>query len=94
MEKRMIDYYYEFPPGMKMFDQPTRYAIQRGYHPEYSTQYQRTLHGQCYEHATRIWLENANGAVLVRQHGRDTHKKIQPKELTWIKLQARELEIL
>jgi hypothetical protein len=94
MEKGMIDYYYEFPQGMKMFDQPTRYAIQRGYHPEYSTQYQRTLHGQCYEHATRIWLENANGAVLIRQHGRDIHEKIQPKELTWIKLQAREIEIL
>ena len=89
----MIDYYYEFPEGMKMFDQPTRYAIQRGYHPKYSTQYQRTLHGQCYEHATRIWLENANGVVLVRQHGRDIHEKIQPKELTWIKLQAQELEI-
>jgi hypothetical protein len=90
----MIDYYYEFPAGSTLFDQPTRYAIQRGYHPEYSTSYQRSLHGQCYEHASRIWLENANGAVLVRQHGRDTHKKIQPKELTWIKLQARELEIL
>ena len=89
----MIDYYYEFAPGYKIFDQPVRYAFQRGYHPEHSTQYQRTLHGQCYEHATRIWLENANGAVLIRMYGRDVHEKIQPKELTWIKLQARELEV-
>jgi hypothetical protein len=90
----MIDYYYEFPQGMKMFDQPAQYAIQRGYHPEYSTEYQRTLHGQCYEHASRIWLENANGAVLVRTNGRNVHEKIQPRELIWIKLQAREIDVI
>ena len=89
----MIDYYYEFPPGYKVFDQPVRYAFQRGYHPEQSTQYQRSLHGHCYQHATRIWLENSNGATLIRMYGRDVHEKIQPKELTWIKLQARELEV-
>jgi hypothetical protein len=89
----VIDYYYEFPEGTKLFDQPTRYAIQRGYHPEYSNHYQRSLHQHCYEYASRMWLENANGAVLIRMHGRDVHEKIQPKELTWIKLQARELEV-
>jgi hypothetical protein len=41
--------------------------------------------------ASRIWLENANGLTLVREYGRDVHKKCQPKKLTWIKLQAKEL---
>jgi hypothetical protein len=90
----MIDYYYEFPIGTRVFDQPTRYALLRGYHPEEASTSQHLFHNQCYTEATRVWLENANGAVLVREHGQDVHEKIHPKEMTWIKLQAREIEIL
>lgn len=90
----MIDYYYEFPEGARLFDQPTRYALMRGYHPEQASTSQHLFHSQCYNNSTRVWLENANGAYLVRQGGREVHEKIHPKELTWIKLQARELEIL
>jgi hypothetical protein len=87
----MIDYYYEFPEGTKLFDQPVRFAFQRGYHPEDSTTGEKYLQNACFQMARRIWLENANGLTLVREHGRDVHKKCQPKELTWIKLQAKEL---
>ena len=90
----MIDYYYEFPQGTKVFDQPTRYALMRGYHPDEASISQHLFHSECCLEATRVWLENANGAALVKLHKRDVHEKIQPKELTWIKLQAREIEIL
>lgn len=90
----MIDYYYEFPPGHSVFGQPTRYALMRGYHPEQASTSQHLFHSECYNNSIRVWLENANGAYLVRQSGREVHEKIQPKELTWIKLQAREMEIL
>lgn len=87
----MIDYYYEFPENIRLFDQSIRYGLQRGYHPEESDQYQQMLHGHCYIQAKRIWLENANGMILVRNNGRDVHERIDPKEMTWIKLLAREL---
>ena len=87
----VIDYYYEFNDGATVFDQPVRYGLQRGYHPEEADQYQQMLHSHCYIQAKKIWLENANGMILVRQDGRDVHKKIDLKEMTWIKLLAREL---
>lgn len=90
----MIDYYYEFSEGLKIFDQPTRYAMLRGYHPEEASTSQQLFHSQCYASATRIWLENANGAYLIRRGTRDVHEPILPKEMTWIKLQAREIEIM
>jgi hypothetical protein len=90
----MINYYYEFPEGSRVFDQPTRYALMRGYHPEEASAGQQLFHSQCYVNAQRIWLENANGCYLVREQGRDVHRPIQPKEMTWVKLQAREIEIL
>jgi hypothetical protein len=90
----MIDYYYEFPEGTTVFDQPTRYALLRGYHPEEASTRQHLFHSRCCLEATRVWLENSNGAALVKLHKRDVHEKILPKELTWIKLQAREIEIL
>jgi hypothetical protein len=87
----MIDYYYEFPEGTKLLDQPVQYGIQRGYHPEESDRYQQMLHSHCYIQAKKIWLENANGMILVRNNGRDVHERIDPKEMTWLKLLAREL---
>jgi hypothetical protein len=87
----VIDYYYEFAENIRLFDQPVRYGLQRGYHPEESDQYQRMLHSHCYIQARRIWLENANGMVLVRCNGRDVHEQTDSREMTWIKLLAREL---
>lgn len=90
----MIDYYYEFPEGSRVFDQPTRYALMRGYHPEEASTSQHLFHSECCNNATRVWLENANGAVLVRKGGRDVHERVQAKEMTWVKLQAREIEVI
>lgn len=88
----MIDYYYEFPEGSTLFGQPMRYAILRGHHPEeLDGTGQKILHNACFQMASRIWLENANGILLVREHGRDVHKKCDPKIITWLKLQAKEL---
>ena len=87
----MIDYYYEFPEGTRLFDQSVRYAFQRGYHPEESSTGAKILHNACFQMASRIWLENANGLTLVQEYGREVHKKCRPKAMTWIKLQAREL---
>jgi hypothetical protein len=87
----MIDYYYEFHQGSKLFDRPIRYAMMRGYHPEESSSDVRTLHNVCYQNAVRIWLENENGITMVRELDRDTHVKCDPKILTWLKLQAHEL---
>lgn len=87
----MIDYYYEFPEGTKLFDNGIRYAFQRGYHPEECSTGEKILHNTCFQLALRVWLENANGLTLVREFNQDVHRKCLPKELTWIKLQAREL---
>ena len=87
----MIDYYYEFPEGTKLFDEPVRYAFQRGYHPEDCTTGEKILHNACFQMSCRIWLENANGLTLVREYGVDVHVKCDSKIMTWIKLQAREL---
>jgi len=87
----MIDYYYEFVEGTRLFDEPIKFALQRGYHPAPSAGEHHTLHNQCYINALRIWAENANGLTLVREYGRDVHVKCNPKIMTWIKLQAREL---
>jgi len=88
---KMIDYYYEFPEGTELFSQSVRYAFQRGYHPEESSTGAKILHNACFRMASRVWLENANGLTLVQEHGREVHKRCHPKEMTWIKLQAREL---
>jgi len=87
----MIDYYYEFQEGTKIEGRPLRYGLQRGYHPEESGAYQHLLHSHCYTSSRRIWLENANGMILVRENGRDVHQRINHKEVAWIKLVAREL---
>lgn len=87
----MIDYYYEFEKGSKLFGESIRYAFQRGYHPEDCTNLEKELHNTCFINATRIWLENANGLTLVRQYGRDVHIKCNPKIITWLKLQSKEL---
>ena len=87
----MIDYYYEFPEGSRIFGEPVRYAIQRGWHPDAWDYDQLALRNICYANATREWIENANGLTLVREYGLDVHVKCDPKIMTWIKLQAREL---
>lgn len=89
----MIDYYYEFPQGSDVLGDTVRYAFLRGYHPDDDSEARQILHGQCYVASSRVWLENANGAVLVRRDRRDVHEPINPRELTWIKLQAREIEL-
>ena len=87
----VIDYYYEFSRDLDHDGQKIKYGLQRGYHPEEADQYQQMLHGHCYVQSQRIWLENANGMILVRKNGRDVHERIDSKEMTWIKLVAREL---
>lgn len=87
----MIDYYYEFAKGTKLYDQGVRYAFQRGYHPESCTTGEKVLHNTCFQLALRVWLENNNGLTLVKEYGREVHQKCDPKIMTWIKLQAREL---
>jgi hypothetical protein len=87
----MIDYYYEFTDGTDVLGDAVRYAFMRGYHPDDDSAARQMLHGQCYVTASRVWLENANGAVLVRRGRRDVHEPINSRELTWIKLLAREI---
>ena len=87
----MIDYYYEFPESTKLLGEPVRFAFQRGYHPEDCTTGEKILHNACFQMARRIWLENANGLTLVREYGVDVHVKCDPKIMSWIKLQAKEL---
>lgn len=87
----VIDYYYEFPEDMKLFNEPIRFGFLRGFHPELGSEYNKFLHRQAYENSVRIWLENANGLTLVREHGRDVYKKCSSRDITWLKLQAKEL---
>ena len=93
IEVVMIDYYYEFPEGSDVLGETVRYAFMRGYHPDDDSEARQMLHGQCYVASSRVWLENANGAVLIRANGRDVHHQINARELTWIKLQARDIEL-
>ena len=87
----MVDYYFEFEPGTEIMDQPTRFAVLRGYHPDDATLGLKIVHNTCFKLAVRVWVENANGITLIREHDRDCHKKCDSATLTWIKLQAREL---
>jgi hypothetical protein len=87
----MIDCYFEFEPGTKIMHEPTHYAVLRGYHPDEATMGLKIVHNTCYKLAVRVWVENANGLTLSREYGRDVHKPCRPREMTWIKLQAREL---
>lgn len=87
----MIDYYFEFEPDTEIFHEATRFAVLRGFHPDEASLGLKIVHNTCYKLAKRIWLENANGLTLVQEHGREVHKKCQPKQMTWLKLQAREL---
>ena len=89
----MIDYYYEFSERSDVLDDAVRYGFMRGYHPDDDSEARQMLHGQCYVTASRVWLENANGAVLIRANGRDVHHRVNARELVWIKLQAREIEL-
>lgn len=87
----MIDYYYEFPEGSRILSESVRYGFLRGYHPDLKQSIIYAIHEECYKYATRIWIENANGLTLVREHGQDVHKRSDPKIMTWIKLQAKEI---
>lgn len=89
----MIDYYYEFPANCVLLEKTIDYAILRNYHPDDDSEARHTLHNHCYMAASRVWLENANGAILIRSGGRDVHDRINAREMTWIKLRAQELEI-
>lgn len=88
----MIDYYYEFLPDAELDGVPMRYGFQRGIHPEYSPDNLRYMHNRYYMQARRVWAENANGMTLIRENGKDVHQRINRPEVTWIKLQARELD--
>jgi hypothetical protein len=87
----MIDFYFEFEHNTEIFHTPTRYAMLRGYHPNNATTGLRIVQNTCFKLAVRVWVENANGITLIREHDRDCHQKCDPRVLTWIKLQAREL---
>lgn len=87
----MIDYYYEFPQGTKFLGEQVRFAFQRGYHPDFPDTTQATIRNEAYQLAINEWIENANGLTMVRENGRIVHKRCDPKTMTWIKLQAREL---
>ena len=85
----MIDFYYEFPEGSKVFDQPVRYGLLRGWHPDQIDSYQHTLHSQCYVNASRIWLENANGVYQIKPDWYGMRGHVDPREFTMIKLKSR-----
>ncbi len=87
----MIDYYYEFPDDHQLDGESVRYGFQRGMHPEWSPEVLRLQHNLLYQRAVRVWAENANGMTLIRERGRDVHLEINRREVTWLKLQARDL---
>ncbi len=90
----MIDYYFEFRPQDQHhlgLDFP--YGFIRGYHPEHAPWGHQLQHSQLWFGSHRVWLENANGAVLVKLDCREVHHRINARELVWIKLQAREIEL-
>jgi hypothetical protein len=87
----MIDYYYEFDAEKHTGG----YGFFRGFHPDQATEFQNLLHSYCWNQSHRVWLENANGAILVKSGSREVHERVQPWEapaLAWIKLQARNVE--
>jgi hypothetical protein len=88
----MIDYYYEFrPDAQQHLGIDFSYGFTRGYHPEQSPWEHRLQHTQLWFGSHRVWLENANGAVLVKLDWREVHERINPRELTWIKLLSKEI---
>lgn len=89
----MIDYYYEFPQGSDVLGDTVHYAFIRGYHPEHAPWEHQLQHTQLWFDSHRVWLENANGAVLVKLDCREVHHRIDAEELMWIKLRAREIEL-
>lgn len=88
----MIDYYYEFNDKAAR-DWGMRYGFLRGFHPETDSDQRMTRHSLCWVSSDRVWLENSNGAVLIRDQGRETWAPINHQELAWIKLRARDVEL-
>ena len=87
----MIDYYYEFNDAAAR-DWGMRYGFLRGFHPDEDSDQRMMQHSLCWASSLRVWLENANGAVLIRDQGRETWERINHQELAWIKLRARDIE--
>ena len=86
----MINYYYEINEGVRVFGHEHRYLAQYDIKPDMFSSW-RYFHDEAIKQSRRVWLENANGLTLVREYGRDTHQRCLPREMTWIKLQAKEL---
>jgi hypothetical protein len=88
----MIDYYYEIAPGAKVFNREVKYLAIYDIKP-YNIGW-RHLHESALAVSTRVWLQNSNGAALIRYFGNDVLTPISDSEFTWIKLQALDLEQL
>ena len=88
----MIDYYYELPPGTKLFGIERRYVAQYDYHPENASRFERVVHSQAMMHCSRAWMQNANGVQEVNRYQDAVwHKKADSREFALVKLQAVEI---
>lgn len=92
----MIDVYYELEPNAKLFGKSYKYLAQFNFHPENSSAGERRLHHEALLNSNRAWIENANGVTIIKNR-RAIYHHLEPvnyRELTWIKLQAVNIENL
>ena len=87
----MIDFYYEFPEGTKLFNEPVRFAYIRGFHPEEAESSHKFMHNQAYINASRVWLENANAVYLIKPAWAIYRGHVDLQEFTMVKLKSKNL---
>lgn len=87
----MINYYYELDNNVTIFGHTgVKYLSMYDLKP--GTVGWRVIHEEAVKNSSQVWLENANGLSLVREHGRDVHKSVAPEVITWLKLICRDVE--
>ena len=84
-----MNYYYEFPEEITVFGRPgggvyclPNQSPAHGHSPEYTT------HDYAVRHATKVWIENANGVSMVKPRYAGP---VDEREFIMVKLKARNI---
>lgn len=92
----MINYYFQLPTGSFWQGQPSpRYLVQHDYHPD-DLGRSKYLHVVANILAESVWLENANGVIVIKRDGSvlpdHVRKTADDREFIMVKLQAQLIE--
>jgi hypothetical protein len=95
----VINYYYEIKEGVTVFGYTEKYLahfdIKPGQVESSPLGGWRHFHDEAVKNSNRVWLENANGATLIKAPVSDTSwGRVEEQELVWLKLICKDIEAL